>query len=209
VADDRLTFEVDVSNLAGHKLPTAYPSRRAWLHVTVMDADGNTVFESGALRRDGSIVGNDNDNDAMAYEPHHATIDDPEQVQVYEVIMADYRGDVTTGLIYGVEYLKDNRLLPRGFDKAAAGPDIAVRGGATDDTDFQGHGDRVRYDVDVAYRTGPFTVRAELWYQPIGFRWARNLDDYDAPEPDRFVRFFDSLSHVSGTVLAEIEARIE
>ncbi|MDX1676179.1 MAG: multiheme c-type cytochrome, partial [Longimicrobiales bacterium] len=49
IDDGVLGFEVAATNLAGHKLPTAYPSRRAWLHVTVRDADGRTVFESGRL----------------------------------------------------------------------------------------------------------------------------------------------------------------
>ena len=39
---------VAVENLAGHKLPTAYPSRRVWLHVTVLDGP-DVVFESGAI----------------------------------------------------------------------------------------------------------------------------------------------------------------
>ncbi|MDX1674757.1 MAG: hypothetical protein R3314_08190, partial [Longimicrobiales bacterium] len=209
IDDGVLGFEVAATNLAGHKLPTAYPSRRAWLHVTVRDADGRTVFESGRLQRDGSIVGNDNDADAARYEPHHTVIDHPEDVQVYEVIMVDHGGAVTTGLIQGVEYVKDNRLLPKGFEKATAGPDIAVHGGAATDPDFAGAGDRVRYAVDVRGHRGPFTVKVELRYQPIGFRWARNLAGYDAPEPRRFVRFYDRLSHVSGAVLAGVEARIE
>ncbi|MFO7892224.1 MAG: hypothetical protein R6U63_00700 [Longimicrobiales bacterium] len=207
--DGRLAFDVRVTNLAGHKLPTAYPSRRAWLHVTVMDAAGGTVFESGALRADGSIVGNDNDADAAAYEPHHTAIEAPDDVQIYEAIMADYRGDVTTGLVYGVEFVKDSRLLPRGFDKTTAGPDIAVRGGAANDGDFTAAGDHVRYAADVGDRAGPFTVKVALRYQPIAFRWARNLGEYDAPEPNRFVRFYDSLAHVSGAILAEAVARIE
>ena len=167
----RVAFDVRVTNLAGHKLPTAYPSRRAWIHVTVTDAAGAVVFESGAPRPDGSIVGNDNDVDGTAYEPHYRTIARPDQVQVYEAIMVDYRGEVTTGLVYGVEFVKDNRVLPRGFEKATAGPDIAVQGDAADDPDFRAPGDRVRYDVDVGDAPGPFRVRARLLYQPIGFRW--------------------------------------
>lgn len=31
-------FSVHVENLGGHRLPTAYPSRRVWLHVVVTDA---------------------------------------------------------------------------------------------------------------------------------------------------------------------------
>lgn len=204
----RLVFDVAVTNLAGHKLPTAYPARRAWLHVRVADADGEILFESGALRPDGSIVGNDNDADAGAYEPHYRAITAADQVQIYEAVMADFRGRVTTGLVYGVEYLKDNRVLPRGFDKGTAGPEIAVHGDAAGDPDFTAAGDRVRYEVDVG-DAGALTVRAALWYQPIGFRWAENLKQYDAVETNRFVRYYETLSHVSGTLLAEAELRIE
>lgn len=147
--DGRLRFEAMVTNLAGHKLPTAYPSRRAWLHVVVRDGAGSVVFESGALGADGAIRGNDNEEDVLRVEPHYGEITSAAQVQVYEAIMRDQAGDPTTGLLKGVGYLKDNRLLPRGFDKARAEQDIAVRGTAADDPDFTAGGDRVCYVVNV------------------------------------------------------------
>ena len=202
VANGRVVAEVVVQNLAGHKFPTAYPSRRAWLHVTVRDGAGRTVFESGRLLPSGAVVGNDNDEDPARHEPHHTEITRREQVQIYESIMGDTRRRVTTGLLSGVVYLKDNRLLPRGFDKAGAIPDIAVYGGARDDADFVAGSDRVRYAVSVGNAAGPMRVDAELWFQPIGFRWADNLRAYRAPETDRFVRWYDALSEITAVVVA-------
>ena len=54
VDSGRLQLDLFVQNRGGHKLPTAFPSRRAWLHVTVRDRDRRIVFESGALNPDGS-----------------------------------------------------------------------------------------------------------------------------------------------------------
>ncbi|MEX1055242.1 MAG: hypothetical protein WED81_04385, partial [Rhodothermales bacterium] len=198
----RLGAEVVVENLAGHKLPTAYPSRRVWIHFIVRDRAGRTVFESGALQPDGSIAGNDNDADADRFEPHYREITRPDEVQIYEPIMADPMGIVTTGLLTATHYVKDNRLLPAGFDKSTAQKDIAVQGGASADEDFDGGSDRVRYLVSTDGSSGPFTIEAELWYQPIGFRWAQNLRPYDAMETARFVRLYESMAGVSGTVLA-------
>jgi hypothetical protein len=202
VSEGRLRIDVAVENLAGHKLPTAYPSRRAWLHVAVRDGQGRVIFESGALAPDGSIGGNDNDLDPTRYEPHHQEIDRAGQVQIYEAIMADHAGAVTTGLLSGVRFVKDNRLLPRGFDKATAGPDIAVRGGAAADPDFEAGRDRVRYVVDVAETAGPFRIDAQLWFQPVAFRWAENLRAYDAAETRRFVSYYDAMAAESAIVLA-------
>ena len=206
VAGGLLDVVIRIDNLTGHKLPTAYPSRRAWLHVAVYDRDGNRVFESGALRPDGSIVGNANDDDPALYEPHHDVIESAAQVQVYESIMVDTAGAVTTGLLTGVRYIKDNRLLPHGFDKAGAPEDIAVYGRAADDADFQAGADRVRYRVDLAGAQGPFRIEAKLWYQPISFRWANNLRPYDAFETQRFVRYYESMADVSAIVLARDSA---
>lgn len=200
--DGRVVADVMVTNLTGHKLPTAYPSRRAWLHVVVRDRSGAAVFESGALLPTGRIVGNDNDDDRLAFEPHYRVITRPDQVEIYESIMRDQQGNVTTGLLSGLRYAKDNRILPRGFDKASAPPDIAVHGDAADDSAFVAGSDRTRYSVEVGRATGPFRVVAELWYQPIGFRWAQNLRLQPAAETNRFVRYYESMAASSGMVLA-------
>jgi hypothetical protein len=200
-----LPIDVSVENLTGHKLPTAYPSRRVWIHLVVRDRDGRAVFESGAVSPSGAIRGNDNDGNPGAFEPHHTRITQASQVQIYESVMADTAGGVTTGLISAVRYLKDNRLLPQGFDKKTAIADIAVVGAAATDPDFTAPSDRVRYDVDVGNAAGPFRIEARLRFQPIGFRWADNLRRYDAAEPQRFVRYFDSMSGSSSELLAQAE----
>jgi hypothetical protein len=206
VEGGRLVGEVTIANLGGHKLPTAYPSRRSWLRLAVRDARGAVIFESGAFERDGRIRGNDNDANAAAFEPHHAEITAEDQVQVYEAILGDPAGRVTTGLLAAVRYLKDNRLLPRGFDKRTADDDIAVRGEASRDEDFVGGGDRVRFAADLKDAQGPYRVEAELWYQPVGYRWARNLRDVKAAETDRFVRYYDEAAGASAALLAKAAA---
>jgi hypothetical protein len=201
-----LIVDVLTQNLTGHKLPTAYPSRRAWLHVTVRDSKGQIVFESGALNHDGSIRGNDNDEDPLRYEPHYSEITRPDQVEIYEPILKDAKGKVTTGLLSAVGYLKDNRLLPSGFNKQSAEADIAVVGRAAADENFTGKGSVVHYVVPVGYAPGPFRVDAELWYQPIGYRWAHNLGAYHAAEPQRWVRYYEQAARESAIVLASAEA---
>jgi hypothetical protein len=56
--------------------------------------------------------------------------------------------------------------------------------------------------VPIGDAQGPLHVEAELWYQPIGFRWAHNLSKYEAPEPRRFVNYYDSMATSTAVVLA-------
>lgn len=199
---DRIEADVLVENKSGHKLPTAYPSRRAWLKFAVRDRNDRIVFESGALLPDGSIAGNDNDADPARFEPHYSRITSPDQVEIFEDILADQNGKVTTGLLQGVRYIKDNRILPKGFNKATENKDIAVIGEAATDDGFTGGSSRIRYSVPTNNAQGPFRIEAELMYQPIGYRWANNLKPYNAPEPKRFSGYYDSTSKDSALVLA-------
>jgi hypothetical protein len=201
-AGGRLEADVRVHNLGGHKLPTAFPSRRVWLAVTVHDRTGRMVFSSGEVETTGAIAGNDNDRDGSRFEPHYSEIRSEDQVQIYEAIMATAAGAVTTGVLSAVSYVKDNRLLPRGFDKRAVPADVAVHGAALDDADFIGGEDRVRYSIDISGLQGPFLVEVALWYQPIGYRWVENLRGYDAVEARRFTNYYEDMSSASAIALA-------
>jgi hypothetical protein len=205
---DRVTVVVAVTDQAGHKLPTGYASRRAWLHVVVRAGDGSTVFESGKPLPDGRIEGNENDSDRGRFEPHYQSIDGPEQVQVYEAVLGDRRGAMTTGPTSAVTYLKDNRLVPRGFDKSTAPPDVAVHGHAVTDPDFGFGTDRVRYSARVGRARGPYRADVELRYQTIGYRWADDLRGYAQAEPKRFAAMHVAAAPISSVVLARSEREI-
>jgi hypothetical protein len=82
----------------------------------------------------------------------------------------------------GEQIYRDLRGLPRRRRQGRAADHCGVRGPSP--------------------QRGPFRIDAELWYQPIGFRWARNLRLQPAAETDRFVAYYESMADVSGIVLA-------
>jgi hypothetical protein len=84
--------------------------------------------------------------------------------------------------------------------------DAAVYGDAAADLDFVGGSDRVTYVAAVSRReSGPLRVQAEFWYQPVGYRWAHNLEGYSAPEPQRFVAYYGATARSSAAMLARAE----
>ena len=74
------------------------------------------------------------------------------------------------------------------------------------DEDFTGGGDTIRYAMSLGSTQGPFRVVAELWFQPISFRWADNLKAYNAREPRRFNRYYDAMSSGSAEMLVRTTA---
>ena len=211
VSDGLLELELAVSSIVGHKFPSGFPSRRVWLHVKVTDAEGLILFESGGWSPDGAITGNDNDVDPAVFEPHYGTITDPDQVQIYEVQLVNTEGQVTTTLLRGAGYIKDNRLLPSGFVKETAQADIAVHGLAVEDPDFNGGGDVIRYQIETNGADGPYTVTVELLYQPVGYRWVQNLAEAshegEAPEVDAFLRYYENVPNAP-VVISQISQEI-
>ncbi len=176
--NDTLEVAVWVHNLTGHKFPTGYPSRRAWLELEVLQK-GTPVFHSGAWdATTGDLQGLD-----TPYEPHHQVIHQPHQVQVYESVMVTPEGQVTQSLLRALRYVKDNRIPPKGF--RAQGPyteHTAILGRATQDPDFnrwetsEGTGaDRVIYRIGNLSPQESYTLRVTLWYQTLKPRFLRHL----------------------------------
>jgi hypothetical protein len=206
VTDGVLSADVVIKNLGGHKLPTAYPSRRVWIRFIVLDADRNIIFESGGYETSGLILGNANDLDPDAYEPHYDQITDSDQVQIYEPIMVDTLDLPTTTLLRGSRYIKDNRITPEGFDPATAPGVIAIRGLAVDDANFGNGMDTVTYSIDVGDAQGPFTIVTSLLYQPFGFRWAIDLaqfsqNDGAAAEIDFFLELYERTPNIPRAIV--------
>jgi hypothetical protein len=80
--------------------------------------------------------------------------------------------------------------------------EIAVQGGALGDENFIGGSDKIRYSVNTGNSQGPFQVEAELWFQPISYRWADNLKSYNAKEPQRFTKYYEEMAPGSGLMVA-------
>jgi len=182
VSNGELEARVKVQNNSGHKAPTSYPSRRMWLHFTVTDSNNTVVFESGRINADGSIT--DVESDAgpvdcgvaaeLQFESHYNEIATPDQVQIYEAIMGDSDGCITYTLLRAAQYLKDNRLTPKGFDKLAVPSDVAVHGAAFNDADFNLGSDEVVYRIPVAV-SGDLDVSVSLNFQTIMHGYLQDL----------------------------------
>lgn len=166
-SNGELTIDVAVENHTGHKFPTAYPSRRAFIHLSVTDAKGALVFESGRFDERGALVdaAGKRLDDASTLLPHRDVITSDAEVQVYQSVLVDASGAPTHGLLRATGYAKDNRILPAGFSDAH--PSIAMTKpiGVTGDASFAPGSDHVTYRV--AAPSGPLTVSAELYFQSV------------------------------------------
>ena len=188
--EGQLTAQLQITPFTGHKLPSGIPTRRVWVHVSVVDSKGNLVFESGRINPDGSISGNAADMDATSYEPHYDLITNPDQVQIYEAIMTNSDGEVTYTLMRAATYVKDNRLLPNGTEKTTLPEDVAVHGEALQDLNFVGGGDLITYQIDVSDAKGSFTFRAELLYEPLSYRFIQDMLTDETAEIEQFAGYY-------------------
>ncbi len=188
--DDTAFFAVRLVNHAGHRFPSGYPSRRAFVTFVVLDAQNDTVFKSGVLQEDLEVEGH-----GAPFEPHHDVITTTDQVQIYEMVMGDVNGDVTTVLERAKEPLKDNRLPPLGFTTTHPAYDTTrIAGVPLSDVDFnrnslgeEGSGtDIVRYHVPLNGEDGALRAFVSVHYQPVPPGWNEEMFSFSSPEIDAF-----------------------
>jgi len=193
-------FSVQVENLTGHKFPTGYPARRAWLHVEVF-AGRRQVFECGAVDDDGRLVGIEHEDRL----PHVRTVTRPQDVVVYELVATDPDGAPTTYLTRMVGKQKDNRLLPRGW--RADGPHIEhiAPVGTDGDADFTAGGDTVAFRIPLPEGArGRVQVVATMYYQSVPPHWVAALRGLEGEAAQRFVRMYDGADKTPETVATAV-----
>jgi hypothetical protein len=193
---DTMFVDVHALNLTGHKFPSGYPSRRAFVQFVVTDALGDTIFQSGRWDGTNEVFGHD-----APYEPHYDVIRSGDEVQIYEMVMADVNGDVTTVLERADEPLKDNRLVPQGFSTLHYTYDTCVIAGVpASDTDFnhdalnmEGNGaDIVHYHVPTNGYTGLLHVDARIYYQPVPPKWNQEMFSFNSAAIDTFRTMYEN-----------------
>ena len=198
-----LSFDVDVTNLTGHKLPTGHPSRRMWLEVVAKDDAGAVLFASGSWNEQGLIV--DGAGEVLPtevrggpIEPHRELVSSDTEVARYRGVMSGVEGDATFMLLRGDSWLIDDRILPRGWspshpDAAAAQPygtgtdaDYAPKEGAL----AQGK-DRVAYRIDLG-DAAVDAVQVRLVYQTVSPRYVAESLSFETPEIKRFMDMYEA-----------------
>ncbi|RMG17292.1 MAG: hypothetical protein D6729_09360 [Deltaproteobacteria bacterium] len=138
-----LRFEVRVTNLTGHKLPTGYPEgRRMWLQVVVRDGGGRELMHSGA------------------YDTTTATLEEDPQLRLYEAKWGVSGGAPATESSFHFALvdalLTDTRIPPRGFRPSDETRPVG--------RSYEGPYDLAPYEV-LPEQAGELTVEATLWYQ--------------------------------------------
>lgn len=187
------TISVKIENLSGHKFPTAYPSRRAWLEFVVRDDSGKIVFESGRVNKSGQI--SDGQGRPIATElaggptqPHFDTISNAQQVQIYETFMQDSESNLTFALLRGSQFQKDNRLLPQGWSNQHAHAVATQPIGIENDADFLAGTDTIDYEPSLP--SGRYKIEVRLLFQSLSSRYVAELLKVDTPEVKSFESFY-------------------
>lgn len=214
--DNRLVADVQVTNLAGHSFPSGVGFRRAFVDFQVLDEKNHVLWESGKTNDDGVILdGSGGPLETEFFTPsqqrfqrHHWSknpIRRQNQVQIYEELVRDPEGFLTTSFISLDHKVKDNRLQPKGWSSSGpyadqtgpVGTCVTRRAGQVCDPTYEdGSGASVvRYSVPIDRRTARAAyVRATLYYQSIPpYFLQQRATDARGPDTNRLIRFTHGL----------------
>lgn len=208
--DQQLRFGVKIQNLAGHKLPSAYPSRRAWLRIRVLDKANRTRFESGNWNALGFLIDDggkilDSEKAGHPIQRHHHRITSSDQVQIYEAVMKDDAGKNTWLLMRAAGYAKDNRLLPEGWSKEHDEASKTAPAGLGKDPDFTGGGDTVRVEIPLDTKGAPYRIQVDLVYQSQGGRYLSEFLTSKNPEVRRYEKLWKTADRRPDLVASDEE----
>jgi hypothetical protein len=197
------TISVGIENLSGHKFPTAYPSRRAWIELAVTNDKNQVVFASGRVNQKGQLI--DQYGSVLSSEiangpiqPHTNRISESKQVQIYESKMADSDSKPTYALLRGSVFLKDNRLLPKGWSFDHSDAKATAPAGVGDDLDFVAGEDRVQYHMSLP--KGKYSLAIKLRFQSLSTRYIAELFEIDTAEIEEFRRMYLAADQTPETI---------
>ncbi len=198
IIQDSLVIKAGIENKTGHKIPSGIPFRRMWIHLKIEDLNNNIIFESGKWNVTGEIIGLNPE-----YEPHYNIITQEDQIQIYEGVFVDVDQNVTYTLLRAAQYIKDNRIPPKGFLTSHPSYDTtAIIGAALDDPDFNKYGslegtgsDIITYKIP-ALPQQTYNITAQVCFQSIKPAIVDYLRNINEPDINQFVTMYDNLPNI-------------
>ena len=128
LSENQVRIHVKVINHTGHYLPSGVGFRRVFLELLVRDKSGELIWASGRTNKLGAIVDGTTDIvlaseqpgkfQEAVYQPHYQQITRGDQVQIYQEVITDSDGNITTSFLRRETDLKNNRIKPQGYDPA-------------------------------------------------------------------------------------------
>ncbi|MCB9048312.1 MAG: T9SS type A sorting domain-containing protein [Lewinellaceae bacterium] len=212
VEEDTAYFELKLTNRAGHKFPSGYPSRRLFIEFVVETEDGEILFHSGRFNENYELM-----DENPGVEPHYAVINRPDQVQIYEMVAGNDVGNFTVVLEHAYSMLKDNRLPPRGFSTADEVYDTTrIVGRALEDENFnydngeEGSGsDLLEFHIPTLGYEGLVQVTARAYYHSLPPKWLAPIFAESTPQIDTFRHMFNRMDNAPVLVAEHVLAGIE
>ena len=187
-----LDVDIEVVNLTGHKFPSGVGFRRAFIEFTAMDATGKVIWSSGRSTDKGVLIDDSGtplvtEFSKTQWQPHWRIISGSKYAQIYESRTKDLQGLLTTSFLGLAKPVKDNRLMPGGWNingpYASWTTPVAVPSTGSPGY-YNGAGsDLVTYRMPAAIGSRVKQVRAVLHYQSIPPYYLKDRFDIGGNNP--------------------------